>query len=107
MRVPGTTEALDRLEQGGHIDGAVAESARVAYLFLRRLIDALHVVRGNARDLAVPPSNSREFVYLARRLEIEDAGELQATIESQMAASRRLWTSAVTSHASRSGEPPR
>ncbi len=71
---------------------AVAERARAAYVFLRRLIDALRVVRGNARDLAVPPADSREFVYLARRLDFETAEELKTAIESQMAASRALWT---------------
>ena len=39
-----------------------------AYIFQRRLIDALRMVRGNAKDLTVPPADSEEFEFLARRL---------------------------------------
>ena len=46
---------------------------------VRRLIDALRVVRGNAHDLAVPSFGSREFAYLARRLEL-DPSALDAEI---------------------------
>ncbi len=91
VRTPGTVQALERLQRGGHIDAAVAERARGAYGFLRRLIDALRVVRGNARDLAVPPTGDREFVYLARRLEFASGEQLQAAIASQMAAAQALW----------------
>jgi glutamate-ammonia-ligase adenylyltransferase len=41
---------------------------RQAHIFLRRLINALRMVRGNARDLTVPPADSDEFAFLARRL---------------------------------------
>ena len=39
-----------------------------AHTFLRWLIDALRMVRGNARDLTVPPAGSEAFAFLARRL---------------------------------------
>jgi glutamate-ammonia-ligase adenylyltransferase len=39
-----------------------------AHVFLRRLINALRMVRGNAKDLTVPPADSEEFAFLARRL---------------------------------------
>ena len=32
------------------------------------MIDGLRVVRGNAADLNVPPLDTEEFLYLARRL---------------------------------------
>jgi [glutamine synthetase] adenylyltransferase / [glutamine synthetase]-adenylyl-L-tyrosine phosphorylase len=44
------------------------QQLRGAYVFLRRLIDALRMVRGDARDLTVPPMDSEEFETLARRL---------------------------------------
>ena len=39
-----------------------------AHQFLRLLINALRMVRGNARDLTVPPAGSEDFAFLARRL---------------------------------------
>jgi glutamate-ammonia-ligase adenylyltransferase len=39
-----------------------------AHTFLRWLIDGLRMVRGNARDLTVPPADSEAFAFLARRL---------------------------------------
>ena len=51
---------------------------RQAHIFLRRLINALRMVRGNAKDLTVPPSNSEEFYFLARRLDYDsDTARLQ------------------------------
>ncbi len=41
---------------------------RKAHTFLRWLIDALRVVRGNAKDVDIPPYESEEFAFLARRL---------------------------------------
>ena len=61
-----------------------------AYAFLRRLIDALRVVRGHARDLTIPLHDSREFAYLARRLELEPAA-LAAAIEQEMAVASAVW----------------
>jgi glutamate-ammonia-ligase adenylyltransferase len=66
LREPNTREALRALEQCGLI--ADRRPLRDAYRFLRRLIDALRMVRGNARDLAVPPAESDQFEFLARRL---------------------------------------
>lgn len=44
------------------------ERLRKAQTFLRWLIDAMRMVRGDARDLTIPPSGSEEFAYLARRM---------------------------------------
>ncbi|MBL4886773.1 MAG: hypothetical protein JKY95_19885, partial [Planctomycetaceae bacterium] len=41
---------------------------RDAYRFLRRLIDALRMVRGDARELTVPKHDTEECEFLARRL---------------------------------------
>ncbi|MEM7348650.1 MAG: glutamine synthetase adenylyltransferase, partial [Chloroflexota bacterium] len=42
-----------------------------AHIFLRRLINALRMVRGHAKDLTVPSPQSDEANFLARRLDIE------------------------------------
>jgi glutamate-ammonia-ligase adenylyltransferase len=41
---------------------------RKAHSFLRWLIDSLRVVRGNTKDVNIPPFDSEEFSFLARRL---------------------------------------
>lgn len=41
---------------------------RKAHTFLRWLIDALRVVRGNTKDVNIPAFESEEFAFLARRL---------------------------------------
>lgn len=66
-----TLEAIDALHQLRMLDDATWRSLRDAYVFQRRLIDALRVVRGDARDLAVPQRDSPEFTFLARRLDID------------------------------------
>lgn len=91
VRVTNTLDAIDRLTAVGVIAAEQAEELRSTYSFLRRLIDALRVVRGHARDLTLPPSDSREFAYLVRRLQYESAAQLQAAINTHMAFARRLW----------------
>lgn len=75
----------------GHLDAALADEVLRAYAFLHRLIDALRVVRGHARDLAIPPLDSREFAYLARRLESDTPSALAATITDRIAFAGGLW----------------
>ena len=49
-----------------------------AHTFLRWLINSLRVVRGNAKDVTIPPFGSEEFIFLARRLRYElDAEHLR------------------------------
>ena len=71
VRTTNTLEAIDALLGRQLVDQDAWGHLREAYVFHRRLIDALRVVRGDARDLAVPPSDSPEFTFLARRLEID------------------------------------
>ena len=68
LRTPNTHEALDALRQVGALTIVDHERLCAAYHFLRRLIDALRMVRGEARDLTVPPAASADFESLARRL---------------------------------------
>jgi [glutamine synthetase] adenylyltransferase / [glutamine synthetase]-adenylyl-L-tyrosine phosphorylase len=44
---------------------------RKAHTFLRWLIDSLRVVRGNSKDVTIPPFGTEEFIFLARRLRYE------------------------------------
>ena len=68
LRQPGTADALAALHKHGLLTDEQFASLHRSYVFLRRLIDALRMVRGDARDLAVPAADTEEFAYLARRL---------------------------------------
>ena len=55
------------------------------------MIDSLRMVRGNARDLTVPPADSEEFEFLARRLGYRSRMlKLQQDLESTMETVRDL-----------------
>lgn len=68
VRSPNTLDALAALHAAGHVPDEDYSRLSVAYVFLRRLINALRIVRGNAKDLVLPERNSQEFRFLARRL---------------------------------------
>jgi [glutamine synthetase] adenylyltransferase / [glutamine synthetase]-adenylyl-L-tyrosine phosphorylase len=68
IRTPHTHRALAALAAAGVIQPDDYHRASAAYVFFRRLIDALRMVRGDARDLTVPSSRTEEFEYLTRRL---------------------------------------
>ncbi|HEU0184346.1 MAG TPA: hypothetical protein VFS27_03475 [Blastocatellia bacterium] len=72
LRVTSTLEALDRLRLLNFMSEAESGMLRAAYLFLRNLIDALRIVRGDASDLDLPQEGTQEgsdeFKSLARRL---------------------------------------
>jgi len=95
VRTTNTLEAIDALQGAGVLDDATRATLREAYVFHRRLIDALRVVRGDARDLTVPSRDTPEFIFLARRLDIEGSPDrLAAAIDrhtgliEEMAAQR-------------------
>ena len=68
LRTTNTLEALDVLRSTGLLSSDDYRELRDSYIFLRRLIDALRMVRGHARDLTVPAAGTEEFEFLARRL---------------------------------------
>lgn len=68
LRLCNTGEAMAALAWSGILSSEDYARLRSAHLFLQRLIDALRVVRGNNKDLTVPPPQSEEFAFLARRL---------------------------------------
>ena len=81
LHATNTRAALRALEAIGLLTSEERLRLRDAYRFLRRLIDALRMVRGDARDLTVPPTSSDEFLFLARRLEYPDAAQLRHDLE--------------------------
>jgi glutamate-ammonia-ligase adenylyltransferase len=77
LRETNIREAMAALAAGGILSSEDYARLRRAHTFLRWLIDGLRMVRGNARDLTVPPSESEAFAFLARRLRYEQADQLQ------------------------------
>ncbi len=68
LRTPNTLEAIEHLCHASLLSLSERETLHEDYLFFRQLIDGLRIVRGNAKDLVLPPSGSDEMVFLARRL---------------------------------------
>jgi [glutamine synthetase] adenylyltransferase / [glutamine synthetase]-adenylyl-L-tyrosine phosphorylase len=79
LRTPSTLEALARLQENGFIPVDEAASLREAYLFWRRVSDALRMVHGSARDLLLPEPGSEELGSLARRMGYAGASRPQAS----------------------------
>ena len=71
-------QALNKIGILGDIDYT---KLRRGHTFLRWLIDSLRVVRGNAKDVTIPPLESEEFTFLARRLRFgSDIDRLQSDL---------------------------
>ena len=68
LRVTNTRVAMDEMRRVGVLSDSDHRALRDAYGFFRQLIDALRMVRGDARDLTVPASQGDSFQFLARRL---------------------------------------
>lgn len=68
LRATNTRRAMRALHEAGILSKEDHRRLEDAYIFQRQLIDAMRMVRGNARDLTMPPADSEEFEYLARRL---------------------------------------
>jgi glutamate-ammonia-ligase adenylyltransferase len=68
LRSTNLRQAMLALHQRGLLSEDDYARLRKAHTFLRWLIDSLRVVRGNAKDVTVPPYGSEEYAFLARRL---------------------------------------
>ena len=91
LRLTNTHAAITALGQTGIISAENAARLSEALLFLRHLINALRVVRGNSKDLTVPPEESEEFAFLARRLGYgNDPARLRADLTHHLEWVRRL-----------------
>jgi len=69
LRLTNTREAMAMLAEKGFLSNDDYNRLRKAHTFLRWLIDSLRVVRGNARDVTIPPENSEEYSFLTRRMQ--------------------------------------
>ena len=74
LRAPRLSVAMGALRRAGVLTPAEYADLVGAYHFLRKLINALRMLRGNAQDLFLPPTESDEFIYLARRMGYEPRG---------------------------------
>jgi glutamate-ammonia-ligase adenylyltransferase len=68
LRLTNIRRAMAALADAGILSEDEFARLRKAHTFLRWLIDGLRMVRGNARDLTVPPYDGEAFAFLARRL---------------------------------------
>jgi [glutamine synthetase] adenylyltransferase / [glutamine synthetase]-adenylyl-L-tyrosine phosphorylase len=71
LRLTNLRDAMSALHDVGILSDDDYTRLRKAHTFLRWLIDSLRVVRGNAKDVTIPPFGTEEFVFLARRLRYE------------------------------------
>ncbi|HEY9077215.1 MAG TPA: hypothetical protein VIO61_11830 [Anaerolineaceae bacterium] len=72
VRQTNTRTALAALAEAGILKPDDYQRLRKAHTFLRWLIDSLRVVRGNAKDMTMPPVSSEEYAFLARRMNYRD-----------------------------------
>jgi glutamate-ammonia-ligase adenylyltransferase len=78
LRLSNIRMAMAALAEAGFLSADDYTRLRKAHTFLRWLIDSLRVVRGNAKDVNIPPFDSEEFSFLARRLRYgSDTSRLQ------------------------------
>ena len=78
VRSTNSREAMSALAAEGILSAEDHARLRKAHTFLRWLIDALRVVRGNARDVTIPAEGSEEYAFLVRRMNYTaDPGKLR------------------------------
>jgi glutamate-ammonia-ligase adenylyltransferase len=93
LRLTNTTQALTALLAAGVISAESHARLQGAHTFLHKLINALRMVRGNNRDLTVPPAGSEDFAFLARRLGYgDDPPRLHADLMEHITWAQRLGT---------------
>ncbi|MDH3583640.1 MAG: glutamate-ammonia-ligase adenylyltransferase, partial [Phycisphaerae bacterium] len=68
VRGPYIHAAVKALGEAGALDAHEAAAMIQAYEFLRRLINGLRMLRGNATDLSLPSDQSPQYRHLARRI---------------------------------------
>ncbi|MCG6916562.1 MAG: glutamate-ammonia-ligase adenylyltransferase [Deltaproteobacteria bacterium] len=68
LRTPQVHHALTALAKAGVLNPEETGQLIAAYDFLRRLINSMRMLRGSAKDLFLPDTDSVEFAHLARRM---------------------------------------
>jgi len=93
LRFTNTRDTMAALAAEGILAPDDYARLRKAHTFLRWLMDALRMVRGNAKDLTVPPDDSEEFAFLARRLRYgSDLAQLRDDLARYTASVQALNT---------------
>ena len=96
LRSPRISVAMESLRRAGVLTPREYADLSGAYYFLRRLINALRILRGSAQDLFLPPAADDELVHLARRMGyrrhagVDAGGQLVAEFEQRTAEVRRF-----------------
>ncbi|AEJ61101.1 glutamate-ammonia ligase adenylyltransferase [Spirochaeta thermophila DSM 6578] len=91
VRTPRIHVALEVLHRRGILKAEEADHIVEAYYFLRKVINGLRMLRGNALDLELPERGSLEYEHLARRIgyrmkdQISAADQLRYDIEAHTA----------------------
>ena len=68
LRTPRIHESILRLGETGVLSEDESRELDGSYTFLRQLINGLRMLRGSARDLVLPETDSDDYMFLARRL---------------------------------------
>jgi glutamate-ammonia-ligase adenylyltransferase len=107
VRQANLERALEALLETGVLTLAEFEHLYAAQIFLRRLINALRLVRGLAGDLHCPVPPSPEFSFLAKRLGYVRQGDVTAEtqLERDIRQARRV-VNGFFSHRFQGGERP-
>ena len=106
LRTTHTLDALQVLQKSQHLSSQDEQSLKDDYVFMRRVIDGLRIVRGNAKDLVLPQSNSEDMIYLARRLgyitEVwkEGAKTFEEDLQRRMTRAHQIFTKLFTTKTS-------
>jgi [glutamine synthetase] adenylyltransferase / [glutamine synthetase]-adenylyl-L-tyrosine phosphorylase len=93
LRIPSTLRALEELRRLQIVTAPEYRILEPGYLFLRNLIDALRIVRGDPSDLLLPDKASDDFKSLARRLGYRELDRFLAA--SHLAADIHDWMERV------------
>ncbi len=105
LRTPYMHETFAGLSEKGSLDEQTLSRLEASYFFLRRLINGLRMLRGNALDLYLPLRGSAEFLHLSRRLGYrENEGvpaeeQLWIDFQAHTAAVRRFVEQRLGRHA--------
>ena len=91
LRLTNTLEAVEALRDKGCLSNALASGISESYTLLRKLIDGLRIVRGNAKDLDIPADDSKEFQRLGYRMSEHGSDHLSTHISEHMEFAKRLW----------------
>jgi glutamate-ammonia-ligase adenylyltransferase len=90
IRSPNTLRALTALGVSGLLTPHQVAVLRGSYQFFRMLIDALRVVRGDAKDLMVPATGSEELMLLSRRMRSPGPEILRSELDRRLRETRIL-----------------